>query len=73
MHTALMLTARSVFFSNYFDPKTTTKSSDAIEKGKTYIEVDFTAVAQEYSKSMGVVHLADVMISLYRTIIKMKR
>lgn len=73
MHTALMLTARSVFFSNSFDPKTTTKSSDAIEKGKTYIEVDFTAVVQEYSKSMGVVHLADVMISLYITIIKMKR
>ena len=59
--------------SNHCDPQETNKIKRWDRGSQTYIETNCPTVVEEYSKSMGGVDLADMLISLYRTTIKTKR
>ena len=59
--------------SNYCDSETTTLVvKEWYRKWQTYIEIDCTTDVQEYNKIRGI-DLADMLISHYRTTIKIKR
>ena len=51
--------------SSYCDPDSTSKVKRWDDKSKKYIDIDCPTAAQEYSKSVGGVDLADMLIALY--------
>lgn len=57
---------------NFCCPKATTNAKQWDITRQTYIKIDFPTALQEYNKSMRGVHLADMLIPLYRLTIKTK-
>lgn len=57
---------------NFCRPKTTINAKQWERTRQTYFKIYFLTALQEYNKSMGGVHLADMLIPLYRLTIKTK-
>ena len=59
--------------TNYCEPQSVGKVKGWDRQHKQFVEINCPTVVQEYNKLMGGVDLSDMLIALYRTLIKTKR